>query len=287
MAAARLAELSRAPALRASLEKLFPPARLDAFARSTALDLRTVPSGVAAGFDYATLFLAETPWENASIEASFVDRLSSSTRFPSAHPSVRRVSGTLGPSPETLVRIDRSLVAVSIGDPTPARVVELYAEGRLGRSPPALKGSALSTLPSDLGTAPLRFYAPGPFSEEWASGARGLLGVGLALGVGAWPDGESLRIRAVLAGQWSGEDLARLSSAWSDLAESSMGRLLGLDQPASPPEFAVTPQHLTLSVRIALPPLVNGLRAAVVADVWEILQVPPAEKKAGPPGPER
>src|SRR5262249_48012319 len=67
LAVARLAELSRAREMRDSLELLFPAARLDAFARSTALDLRSVPVGIAAGFDYATLFVAETPWENAAI----------------------------------------------------------------------------------------------------------------------------------------------------------------------------------------------------------------------------
>src|SRR5262245_494509 len=146
LAVARLADLSRAREMRDALELLFPAARLDAFARATALDLRAVPVGIAAGFDYATLFLAETPWENAAIEERFVARLAASARVETTPRGVRRVSGTLGPTPETLVRADRRFVAVSVGDPTPARVVGLYAEGRLAKSPPALKGSALSTL---------------------------------------------------------------------------------------------------------------------------------------------
>jgi hypothetical protein len=273
-AVARLAELSRAPEMRQSMELLFPAARLDAFARTTGLDLRAVPVGAAAGFDLATLFLAETPWENASIEERFVARLAASARAESSAAGVRRISGTVGSSPETLVRAERRFVAVALGDPTPARVAALYAEGKLGRSPPALKGSALSTLPTELSRAPIRFYAPGPFSGEWVHGARGLLGVALALGVGATPDGDSLRVVAVLSGRWNGADIAQLEAAWGDLAESSLGRLLGLDQPAAPPEVTATDEHLTLRVRLARLPLVTGLRAAVAADVWEFLQAP-------------
>jgi hypothetical protein len=280
LAVARLAELSRSREMRDAVELLFPAARLDAFARSTGLDLRELPVGVAAGFDYATLFLAETPWETASIEQRFVARLADSARVQVTARGLRRVSGTMGRTPETLIRANRRFVGVSIGDPTPARVVGLYAEERLGKSPTALKGSALSTLPPELGKAPIRFYAPGPFSGEWASGVRGLLGVSLALGVSAYPEGDTLRVVAVLSGKWNGEDVERLAAAWGDLAESSLGRLLGLNQPSSPPDTSVTPDTLTLRVLLARQPLVSGLRAAVVSDVWEFLDVPNAASKA-------
>jgi hypothetical protein len=274
LAVARLSELARAPELRTSLELLFPTARLDAFASATGLDLRQAPVAAAAGFDLATLFLAETPWENAIIEQKFIKRLTTTPRVEASPRGVRRVAGTMGLTPETLIRAERRFVAVSVGDPTEARIAELYAEGRLGRSPPALKGSALSTLPIELASAPVRFYAPGPFSDEWARGARGLLGVTLALGVAAYSDAETLRVVAVFSGRWNGADIGQLEAAWNDLAGSSMGRLLGLDQPATPAEVSVTDDQLTLRVRLARLPLVTGLRAAVVADVWEFLKVP-------------
>ncbi len=282
MAVARLAELSHAPEMRKSLELLFPASRLDAFALSTGLDLRAAPVAAAAGFDLGTLFLAETPWENAVIEERFTARVTSPPHVDTSARRVRRISGTMGPTPETLVRADRRFVAVAVGDPTLARIVELYAEGRLGRSPPALKGSALSTLPVELARAPIRFYAPGPFSGEWARGAGGLLGVTLAMGVGAYSEGDTLRIVAVLSGRWNGTDIDQLEAAWNDLAISSMGRLLGLDQPATPAEVSVTDDQLTLRVRLARLPLVTGLRAAVAADVWEFLKVPNTDKIAPP-----
>lgn len=280
LAVARLAELARMPEMRTSIELLFPSARLDAFAIATGLDLRTTPVAAAAGFDLATLFLAETPWENALIERKFVERLTASVRAETSARGVRRVSGTVGLTPETLIRAEGRFVAVSVGDPTPARVAALYAEGRLGRSPPALKGSALSTLHEELAEAPLRFYAPGPFSDEWARGARGLLGVTLALGVAAYPEADTLRVVAVLSGRWNGADVAQLEAAWNDLATSSLGRLLGLDQPASPAEVTVSDDQLALRVRLARLPLVTGLRAAVAADVWEFLKVPNTPKIA-------
>jgi hypothetical protein len=283
LAVARLADLSHAPEMRASLELLFPATRLDAFASATGLELRTVPVAAAAGFDLATLFMAETPFENALIEDRFTARFAVPPRVSVSPRGVRRVAGTMGLTPETLLRADRRFVAVSIGDPTPARVAALYAEGRLARSPSALKGSALSTLPADLASAPIRFYAPGPFSGEWAGGARGLLGVTLALGVGVYPEGDSLRVVAVLSGRWNGADIEQLDVVWNDLAQSSMGRLLGLDQPATPADITVTDDQLTLKVRLAKLPLVNGLRAAVAADVWEFLKAPNTDEKPTSP----
>lgn len=284
LAVARLAELSRAPEMRSSLELLFPSVRLAAFARATGLDLREAPVAAAAGFDLATLFLAETPWENGNIERKFIERLTTPPRVETSIHGVHRISGSVGLTPETLVRADHRFVAVSVGDPTVARVAQLYAEGRLGRSPSALKGSALSTLPPELESAPLRFYAPGPFSDEWARGARGLLGVTLALGVAAYSEADTLRVVAILSGRWNGGDVSQLEAAWNDLAGSSMGRLLGLDQPATPAEVTVTDDQLTLRVRLSRLPLVTGLRAAVAADVWEFLKVPSTPQIA-PPAP--
>jgi hypothetical protein len=87
----------------------------------------------------------------------------------------------------------------------------------------------------------------------------------------AIPEGDDLRIRAVVIGSYTGMDVARLSSAWTDLAESSMGRLTGLDRPTSPPEVSLMRGFLSLEVKIAMKPLFAGLRAAVAADVWEML----------------
>jgi hypothetical protein len=275
MVVARLAELAHTPSLASPLELLFPGPRLAAFAISTGLDLRTVPVGLAAGFDYSILYAAESH-EGALVESRFVDRLAGAGRITSPHPSVRCISGTLGVVPETFVHVRDKLVAVSVGDPTPARVLELYALERLRRSPPALRGSALATLPA-FDDAPLQLYAPGPFTGEWAAGARGLLGAAVALGALGHVEGDALAVRIFLTGRFEPVDAERLASAWNDLAESSMGKLLGLDRSEAPPQTRAAANQISLEVRLALMPLASGLRAAVAADVWEILDIPPPQ----------
>jgi hypothetical protein len=284
MIVARLAELAHTPALAPAIELLFPGPRLAGFAISTGIDLRTVSVALAAGFDYSTLYVAESrdAAEGELVESRFADRLAGGARLTAPQPSVRRLSGVLGVVPQTLVRVRGHLVAVSVGDPTPARVVELYARGLLGRSPTALRGSALSMLPASLSDAPLSFYAPGPFTAEWAAGARGLLGAAVALGVTARVEGESVSIQVFITGRFESMDAERLGSAWADLADSSMGKLLGLDGPENPPQTSATPDQLSLQVRLPVMPLASGLRAAVAADVWEMLEVPPPGHSPSP-----
>lgn len=283
LAVGRPSELENTPSVRPLLRELLPDERLEAFARSTAVDLRETPNALAAGYDYGALYVVETPYENRLIEARFVDRLVSGASIESKHPHVRRVFGTVGSAPEALVRVDRRFVAFAAGDPSLARIVELFVLGRLTRSAPALKGAALAGMPAEFANAPVRFYAPGPFTGEWERGARGLLGATTAFGAMAVPDGDALVVKAAFIGTFDGDDISKLSAAWGDLAQSSLGRLTGIDQPIAPPSVETGPGRLTLEVKIALKPLFSGLRAAVAADVWEMLQ-PPSGPSPAPSG---
>ncbi|HVU02248.1 MAG TPA: hypothetical protein VHE30_10875 [Polyangiaceae bacterium] len=277
------AELAHDPAFHEALELLLPTPRLAAFAVSSGLDLREVTTGLAAGFDYATLYAAECPTGGELVERRFVDRLAGAEHTErSEQPTIVRISGTRADVPETLVDVRGRFVAVSVGDPTPARVLELYARRRLTRSPSALRGAALAALPSSLAAAPIVLYAPGPFSGEWAAGARGLLGGATAMAATVVPKGEAIELTVVLAGAFDAVDADRLVSAWTDLEASSMGKLLSLDQPIAPPKAALEDGRLVLRIGLSLRPLATGLRAAVAADVWEILNIPPP-----PSGPAR
>jgi hypothetical protein len=277
MVVGRPRELARNASLAPALSLLLPRERLDAFEHGSGVDLRNVDHGLVAGFDFATLYVVE-PNDSATMEERFRARLVSEPVEARPHPELVRVTGLVGQTPHTLVRVESRLVAVSVGSALPARVVELFARKKLQKSPPALAGSALSTLPADLERAPLRFYAPGPFGGEWTSGARGLLSAALALAVVAKPlDGGKLQVRILVTGDWerSGTDGASaLLAAWEDLAASGTGRLVGLNEPASPPRIDVQPQRLELSVELDALTLARGLRAAVEADVWEILDLP-------------
>jgi hypothetical protein len=275
MVLGRPAELAANPEFAGSVSSLFEARRLDAFAATTGVDLRRTPSALAAGFDYGTLYMAETPGNNAPVEELFMERLVRGASVERPHPDLHRVSGLVGNSPQTLIRIDGQLIAVAVGDPTPARVVEAFARRRLSRSPPALRGAALSTLPLALTREPVAFYAPGPFDSEWQAGARGLLAGTTAVGAAARPSSSrGLEVRVYLAGGWGDDANAqeRLTLAWADLVTSPLGHLLGLDG-APVPLVEATAGLLSVQVELELEPLVRGLRAAVAADAREILDL--------------
>lgn len=275
LAVARLSELAATPGLRESIALLFPERRLDAFARGSGIDLRKTDVGLAAGFDFATLYMGTIDDTGSAIETNLSERLVGGAARAMPHPRIRRIWGVVGRTPQTLVLIDGQLAALSTGSQTPARVVELFALGKLRKSPPALEGSALRALPPKLSHAPFVFYAPGPFVGEWEQGARGLLAGAVALGIAARPlDERRLQVTLVLAGDFPDDAPARLLGAWDDLGQSDMGRLLALNTPAAPPEVSGGPETLELRVQLNTAPLAQGLRAAVMAEVWEILDLP-------------
>ena len=277
-------QLARHPSLRPAIGLLLPDTRLDAFAQGSGVELRNTEHALVAGFDYATLYVVEPP-NAARVEERFRARLVTEPAVVRPHPRVARVRGLVGKTPQTLLRVDDRLIAVSVGSATPARVVELFALEKLEKSPPALRGAALSTLPKDLGNAPLRFYAPGPFGQEWTRGARGLLAAAVAVGarVQPLPNGR-VEVAIFVTGDWSKtaiEATSGLLAAWEDLANSGTGRLLGLKEPVSPARVDLKGDVLELRVELDAMTLARGLRAAVEADVWEILDLAP------PPGDDR
>ena len=118
----RPTELASDSAFVEALRPLLSQRRLEAFVETTGVDLRKTPTALAAGFDFGTLYMAETPRENERVQALFTERLLHGATVQRPHPNVHRVSGMIGKTPQTLVRIDHELIAVSVGDPTPARV---------------------------------------------------------------------------------------------------------------------------------------------------------------------
>lgn len=263
---ARLEELAKNTQIQAPLARLIPGERFDAFRRMTGVDLRELRTAIAAGFDDSTLYLAQTGARTAEATRLFDERLMGEATHVRSHPRVQRIYGVLGSVPETLVSVDGAFVAVSAGDPMPARITELMVERKI-RTPSALRGVALSLLPADLASAPVYFFAPGPFSGEWAAAGRGLLGAATAVGVAAWPEGEMLRVHAAVTGRWADEDRTQLEAAWADLAASSLGHLLGLNRPLLPAVARATRTQLSLEAGVAVEPLMTGLWAAVGAGV--------------------
>src|SRR5688572_24057053 len=120
--------------------------RFRAFSSATGIDLTRTERALVAGFDLGTLYMADASgWVDVP-EAPFAERLAGSGTMRRPHPQVWRLTGVVGSIPHALVRVDRDLMAVSVGDLTPARIVELRARGRLPNVATALTGAALSDL---------------------------------------------------------------------------------------------------------------------------------------------
>lgn len=287
--------LLAAPKVRQALSRLVPEQSLNDYMSSSGVDPRALSAAAVAGFDYATLYIARVGDEDALVEERFATRLLTSKGRKHPHPELWRTTGVVGRTPQTLVRLDRHLVAVSVGDPTPARVVEAFARRKLKKSPSALHGAALSTLPKEALDAPLVFLAPGPFSGEWMQGAHGLLAHTLAVAITLRPlEGANAgvgRFTLYLTGDWKAlgpDSTARLMDAWDELSASSTGALFGLDRLTAKPVVSGGDDLLKLEIDADLQRLLSGLHAAVAADVDELMRLDqeptPPEASPGSPG---
>ena len=267
--------ISENAAFREGLALLLPPERLNAFAEGSGVDLRQVQSGLIAGFDLGTLYmLTPPPGSSASIVALFRNRIVGGEHHQFPHPELERVYGVIGTTPEFLVRAGEQWIAIATHDLTLGRIVEAFARGKLKSSPSALRGAALSTLSPPPNAAVATFYAPGPFSGEWARGARGLLANALAARISLVPlPPEHARFVIELTGEFPPSGVDDLTEAFRDLESSPFGKLLALDEQDTPPRVHERPERLTLEVDLKVAPIARGLRAAVVSDVWEIMQL--------------
>lgn len=269
--------LGESPAFREAIALLLPPERLTAFAEGSGVDLRQVESGLVAGFDLGTLYMfTPPPGSSATIVALFRNRIVGGEHHQFPHPELERVYGVIGTTPEFLARAGEQWIAIATRDLTLGRVVEAFARGKLKSSPSALRGASLSTLSAPPATAVANFYAPGPFSGEWARGARGLLANALAARISLIPlPPDEARFVIELTGEFPPSGANDFTEALRDLAGSPLGKLLSLDEQDTPARVQERPERLTLEVDLKVAPIARGLRAAVVSDVWEIMQVPP------------
>jgi hypothetical protein len=259
--------------------RILPEARLRAFAARTGLELTKASFGLIAGYDLATVYAVVTtePVASSAI-AAFRAHLRDGGRLTRPHPRLQRVTGMAGDKPEALMTVGERVALVSVGDLTFARVLEAFALGRLERSPPALRGAALSKLPpfAQHAAALAVLYVPGPFVGEWSHAGHGLLGASDALSVTLAPAGAGVaRFHLHLAGDFPPDASERLETSWSELAESTTGRVLSLDRPLAPPQIRASPQRLELEIQLETAPIAAGLYALLSGEAWEILNLPP------------
>jgi hypothetical protein len=181
------------------------------------------------------------------------------------------------------------MVALEQGRAGPIRAAEAFAQGKLHRASPALRGGPLVRAVQLVGDAPVRAFAPGPFEGELAQGLGGLMRASTAVGVSAAFVGPPAKIRLVivLMGGWGKDANAaseRLAAAAHVVSDSAFGRLLGLDHPVTSPQVRGTDEALIIEVTLDGTAMARGLHDALDAEIGDIMRgtpgrsPPPAEK---------
>jgi hypothetical protein len=267
----------QAALLKTALDKLFPDFRLEAFLRSSAIDVRKLRRVVIASYPSSTLFVMSGVGDVFEAERRFRARLMTEVVRTTQRDDAVLVTGRLGNGQKRAMAVMQpDVVAIESGDHRRAKAAYFHAMGKLKRSVGALEAPGLSMLAKRLGQAPVLGFAAGPFDGEWKRGLHGILSAATAAGgaVRITPIG-TLQGSFVVAGDWGPQAEAasqRISRSWDDLAASGFGKLTGLDEPVRP----VLPTHAedaaAITVEVNAEKFLEGLRAAVSAQISEIMQ---------------
>jgi hypothetical protein len=272
------------PWLRSALTRVLRDDRLMLLTRATGVDLAHSRelglAGYAAGprAAPAVMMLARHDADPVEVERRFRTRLTGNEiRAVEGHQLVR-VSGTIGEGTRAFVRVGRDVAGFQWGGSAargPARIAALYANGELSNVPSV--ALAQRELPS-LAQAPIALWFPGPFEDDRARGARGLLGGASDVTLTAKPTAdEALAIAIDVLGDYrSGGDeaVALMTKAWGDLAGSPLGTLLGLDTPRRAPRVELLDASLQLRVVLDPKALFDGLASLTVDDTRTIFAAP-------------
>jgi len=276
------------PALASLMGAAAPDDRLDAFAvRFGGVDLRLADEVVVAGLAGGTFGLARLPVDPPGIEAAFTRRAlqvdGRGVDGRGVDRPVVRLWGSVGQHREQVAIFERRAVGIEVGALGALRTAAYFAQGRLKRSPAALAADPLASAAQRLtdprlGDAPVRGFAPGPFSGEWSPGLAGLLKAATAIAAGLRPTDHprpgALALRVLLMGAWGADGPAaaqRLEASFRLLGEDPLGRLTGLDQPLEGPVATSDAEALVLDVALDPVRISEGVRAIAGAPLAEIM----------------
>jgi hypothetical protein len=278
---ARMRDLLMNPVLIPAVALLAPESRFDAFAqRHGGVDLRQTSDLAVASFrDDAMLGVARVVVDPRRVEAAFAARATNVEGRAVEH-GVTRFWGQVGRQREQVAVFGTQAVGLESGRLGPLRAAEYFARGKLKRVKPALRVEPLAQAAAELGDAPLRAFAPGPFEGEWKAGLGGLLGAATSAAASltplSAPGNGSVAVRVVLTGAWGSDATAaaaRLGAAFGLLAEDPLGHLTGIDRPLDGPRVAGKPDALVLDVGLDPTALARGLRDVTDAAIPEIMAV--------------
>jgi hypothetical protein len=272
--------LASIPDLIPAIALVVPEARFATFAAAHGgIDVRQITDLCIAKYKETVLTLARAPLDPVRVEKTFSDRVThpGGRTVDVVSPPVVRVWGEVNGEAQQLIVFARELVALEQGRPGPARAAEAFAQGKLRRSSPALRGGPLPRALQLLGDGPVRVLAPGPFEGEIAKALGGLIRASTAVAASARFDGPPAKIavRVVLTGAWGKDAPAaseRLAAAVHVVSESAFGRLLGLHQPVVAPQVRGTEDALVVDVTIDGIALARGLHDALDAEIGDIMR---------------
>jgi hypothetical protein len=251
--------------------------------RHGGVDLRAAQDLVVAGVDDAWLGLARLTVDPSGIEAAFARRALAVEGRVVDH-GITRLWGTVGDAREQVAIFGRDAVGMEQGRFGPLGVASYFAQGRLRRSRPALRGEPLEAAAAGAGDAPIRAFASGPFEGAWAGGFGGLLRASTAVAVALRPQPAPppagapapIAVRLVLMGAWGNDGAAaadRMGAAFRVLTEDPLGRLSGLTHPIAPPKVIWDPAALQLDVTLDAVELARGVHAATSGSLGEIMAI--------------
>lgn len=265
-------------AIRPGLSRFAPEGRLAVFERVTAIDPAALNEAVVAGYDDSTLFVLDGVSDPREAERRFRDRLVRDVIHKVYRPDATWTHGrTATGKVRALSALSPGVVAIEGGGTLRSKVALLFAIGRLHKSPRALSLPDVRGVLDALGPAPLRALAPGPFGDEWADALNGMLAVCTALGFSARVGQRGqLDLALRLAGAWGERSklaAENLMTGWQELASSTIGRLLRLDETLAPPGIVASDEMVGVDLRLDGVALLDGLYDVVAADVREILDL--------------
>jgi hypothetical protein len=268
--------------LEPSIARVLRKERIELLARATGVDLREVVELALAGYgDGSIMWLLRHSGAPLETERKFRDRLTGNVERAERGHQLVRVWGDIGQSPHGFVSIGRDVVGFQYGgskDKGPARIAILYANGELRRIGTALADPALGHIDLALGLTPVKVMLAGPFEGDLGRGARGLLAAADGVGASLAPtDRASLDLALIVAGDYGAEAdrdeaLALLEASWRDVVAADLGHLLGLDRAKGQAHAFAVPLGLALRVELDAALLFDGLAAATVDSVRDIMR---------------
>jgi hypothetical protein len=285
------ARLTATPWLQGHIGRLLQDDRLTLLARTTGIDVRRSAELALAGYrDGVVAYLVRHQSDQTLVERRFRERLTSAIERAEHGHQLTGLWGNIGTKPHGFAALGPDVAVYQYGGDRKrgaARIALLYAEGKLARVPSALGEASMAALQRALGNAPAMVLLPGPFEGDAARGVRGLLGAATAFGAALTPTkAKTLQLRVLLVGSFSlpadkqgDSPLDYLRAAWTDLAQADLGRLLRLHEThsnvyVSTRQLGPDLTELSLGVELSAPKLFEGLAAATIDDVRDMMRAP-------------